>query len=267
MTDERTIGSAGDFGAVGPEIRINYSVPVIRSVRRRNFWKQGVRAMRRVFVCGMALSAAVLGTSVCFAVWIVSNTGDWPQSWPTQLEPLRSQSRTFRHDRYTMYHIPFSDREQFEAAWPHILSIASEGSPLTLSCGHDRFTAIDFDAGVVIFTPNTGQLIAFGDKEMTVYPPCSESSIPDGKFLRVGPPWPDAIRDQSGKLPEYVVADGLEWRATTSQEMRDDIMTAIRSHRARTEIRLIVDGEIVDLNRIQLPVSVVDERFGEKPDP
>ena len=221
--------------------------------------------MRRVLILGLALLAAALATSECIAEWSVSKTGNWPKSWPAQLEPLRSQSRTLHHSAYTMYHVPFTDRAQFEAAWPHFLSIATDDSPLTLSRGHDRWTAVDFDAGVVIFTPNTGQLMAFGDKNVAVYPPGAESSIPGGKFLRVGPPWPDEIRDKSGKLPEYVVPDGQKWRPITVQEMRDDRHSAFRAQRARTEIRLIVDGKIVDMNRIQLPASVIDKRFEEKP--
>lgn len=221
--------------------------------------------MRKAFIASLVLLAAAFGTSVCSALWRVSNTGNWPKSWPAELEPLRSQSRTLHHSRYTMYHVPFTDREQFEAAWPHFLSIASEDTPLTLSRGHESWTAVDFDAGVVISTPNIGQLVVLGDKNDAVYPPGAESSIPGGEFLRVGPPWPDEIRDASGKLPEYVVPDGQKWRPITAQDMRDDPISAIRSRRARTEIQLIVDGKIVDLNRIQIPANVVDKRFGEKP--
>ena len=213
--------------------------------------------MRRVLVPTLTLMAAVLATSMCSAIWGVSNTGNWPKSWPAQLEPLRSQSRTLHHDGYTMYHVPFTDRAQFEAAWPHFLSIATADSPLTLSRGHDRWTAVDFDAGVVIFTPNTGQLIVPGDKKTTIYGPEVASAIREGKlkipagtYLKVGPPWPDAIRDESGKLPEYVVADGLEWRTTTLQEIRANVTKTSLTRRARTEIRLIVDGKVVDLNRI-----------------
>jgi hypothetical protein len=222
--------------------------------------------MRGVLVLILALMAALLAPSTCGAHWAVSNTGDWPESWPAELESLRLQSRTLHHTGYTMYHIPFTDRAQFEAAWPRILSIATEGSPLTLSRGHDRWAAVDFDAGVVVFTPNTGKLMMFDEKEIKVYPAGAESSIPGDKFLKVGPPWPDEIIDKSGRLPEYVVADGSRWRPTTLEEMRGDVLLAIRSQRARTEIRLIVDGEIVDLNRIPLPATVVDNRFGEEPD-
>ena len=230
--------------------------------------------MRRVLVPTLTLMAAVSATSICSAIWEVSNTGNWPKSWPAQLEPLRAQARTLHHDGYTMYQIPFTDRAQFEAAWPHILTIPTDDSPLTLSRGQDRWTAVYFNAGVLVFTPNTGQLIVPGDRKTTIYRPEVESAIRDGKieipagtYLRVGPPWPDEIRDKLGRLPEYVVRDGLKWHATTAQEMRDDIMTAIRSHRARTDIRLIVDGKVVDLNRIRLPTSVIDKRFEKSETP
>lgn len=218
------------------------------------------------------LIAAVLVTSICSAEWLVSNTGNWPKSWPAQMEPLRSQSRTLLHDDYTMYHVRFTGRAQFEAAWPHFLSIATDGSPVTLSRGHDRWTAVDFNAGVVVFTPNTGQMIVPGDKQTTIYQPEAVSALQEGKlrslagtYLVVGPPWPDTIHGESGKLPEYVVADGLEWQAITKEEIRDYATKTIRL--TRTEIQLIVDGKVVDLNRIQLPTFVVDKRFGDAAKP
>ena len=221
--------------------------------------------MHRALVPTLTLTVAILATSVGHAEWSVSNTGTWPKSWPVELEPLRSHSRTLQHSSYTMYHIPFADRAQFEAAWPHFLAIATHDTPFMLSSGPDTWTAVDFDAGVVVFTPNAGQLITFGDKHVAVYPTGAESWIPGGKFLRVGPPWPGEIKDESGKLPEYVVQDGQKWRPTTVQELRNDQRSGIRAQRARTEIRLIVDGKIVDLNRIQLPACLIDKRFVEKP--
>ena len=93
----------------------------------------------------------------------------------------------------------------------------------------------------------------------------AHSSIPGGELLTVGPPWPNDIKDKSGNPSEYVVHDGLKWRPITVQEMQNDPMVNFRSQRARTEIQLIVDGKIVDLNRIPLPTSVVDKRFGKNP--
>ena len=61
------------------------------------------------------------------------------------------------------------------------------------------------------------------------------------------------------------MADGLEWRATTSEEIRDTRKIRDIVRRARTEIRLIVDGKVVDLNRVKLPTSVIDKRFEKNP--
>ena len=53
----------------------------------------------------------------------VSDTGTWPDSWPKELEPLRAQSRTYEGPRLPqlLYLIPFTKREEFEAAWAHLL--------------------------------------------------------------------------------------------------------------------------------------------------
>ena len=196
--------------------------------------------MQNILSAALALLVAGLTMPVCLAEWSFLDIGGWPKAWPAELESLRPQSRTLVHDSATMYLIPFSDREDFEAAWPHLLAVATDGSPLTLSRGHDAVNAVDFNAGVVIFTPNTDQLIGI-----------DENAI-------------DEVRDESGKLPEYVVPNGPKWRAITIQEMREDRRIGRRARRARTEIRLVVDGKIVDLNRISLPALVVDKRFNKE---
>ena len=57
--------------------------------------------------------------------------GDWPGSWPKELEPLRKQSRTLVGPmvEYRHYAIPFTKREEFEAAWPHLLKVKTKGHP------------------------------------------------------------------------------------------------------------------------------------------
>ncbi|NND95785.1 MAG: hypothetical protein HKN47_00480 [Pirellulaceae bacterium] len=219
----------------------------------------------KVILTMLPLVATLIATPFSFAMWEISNEGLWPKSWPAELEPLRSQSRTLHHTGYTMYHIPFKDRDQFESVWPQLRIVATEGAPLTLARGHDRWTAVDFDAGVVIFAPNTGQAMVFKDKEITVYGPNTDASVIGDTFVKVGPPWPDDIRNESGNIPEYVVAKDNQWQPTTIDAMRADPLLSMRSQRARTEIRLIVDGKIVDLNRIELPKFIIDTRFEKKP--
>src|SRR6187551_301263 len=63
--------------------------------------------------------------------------GTWSNSWPKELEPLRKQAWTWDGGRMMVrsYHIPFANRDEFEAAWPHLLQLKDKGAPLTLLRG------------------------------------------------------------------------------------------------------------------------------------
>ena len=92
------------------------------------------------------------------AEYSVSDTGAWPKSWPKELEGLRKQARTLVGPMVESRHylIPFTRREDFEAAWPHLLKVKSKGAPLILV----RRPKTDFfavkPAGVVIHSPPEG---------------------------------------------------------------------------------------------------------------
>jgi hypothetical protein len=167
-----------------------------------------------VFLAAIAVCAV---SSVLFADYTVANKGIWPESWPKELEPIRKQARTLvgpevenRH-----YEIPFTKREEFESAWPHLLKVKSKGAPIFLV----RAPKTDFmkiePAGVLIHSPPAGT-----DKQANPEAP---------------------IRGHANAR--------TIWMNTTY-------------------IELVVDGDIVDLNRIPLPADtpIVDERFkdGEK---
>jgi hypothetical protein len=87
-----------------------------------------------------------------YSVW---DRGEWPVNWPAELEPLRKQARTYEgpHVLYRRYLISFDKREQFEAAWPHLLKVKGKGVPIILK----RVKETDFfrvrPAGVIIQTP------------------------------------------------------------------------------------------------------------------
>lgn len=214
--------------------------------------------MRRKSVLALAVVTASLIASVCFAMYSVADRGLWPDSWPKPLDRLRAQARTLAHGQHTVYEIPFAKRAEFESAWPHILTVASEHAPLVLLSSPDKRLGDSIAAGVRLRCPPTGQLVNFQGAN---YPPGSESAIADGKFLRVGPPWPDDIKSPSGALPEYVIIDNGKWRAFDRKDFGGPNERTIR--RARIEIELIVDGDIVDLNRIPLPADtpIIDKRF------
>ena len=166
-----------------------------------------------------ALLAAIACITVCsavyaeFAVW---DKGMWPESWPKELEPLRKQSRTYEGPRVLSraYLIPFTKREEFEAAWPQLLKVKSKGVPIVLVRGPKTDFFVVQPAGVIILTP-----------------PVNEAPGPENGV----------------SITDAQKADG-EWRTKASY------------------IELVVDGKIVDLNRIQLPADtlIIDERFKEE---
>ncbi len=159
------------------------------------------------------LAAIVLcATGSVHALYSVCDHGAWPKSWPQELEPLRKQARTLVGPQFANrhYHIPFTKREEFEAAWPHFLKVKSKGAPIILvRAPKTDFFAIK-PAGVLIHSPPTDT-----DK-------------------RANPEEPIPGHDNPRRT----------WMNTTFFE-------------------LVVDGDIVDLNRISLPAdtSIIDERF------
>ena len=163
----------------------------------------------RIVVAAIALCAMA---STALAVWDVSDTGAWPQTWPKALEPLRGQSSTIQGSALNLiiHHIPFKDRGAFEAAWPELLRVKTKGAPLVLvrSPGkHWHFG--ETKAGVLVHSPPPGT--------KTTEP--AEPKQPTGDVV-------------------------TRWWHTTY-------------------IELVVDGDIVDLNRIPLPpdTPIIDERF------
>lgn len=159
---------------------------------------------------GLALFAV---GSTAFALYSVSETGRWPKDWPSKLEPLRKQSRTLIGPTLSARHfaIRFADRKEFEAAWPQLLKVKSQGAPIFLVRGPNFFLD-QKQAGVVIHCPPEGQ-------------------------------W-DNPNTPEAPIEGYTEESRSRWMNTNY-------------------IELVVDGEIVDLNRIQLPpeTPVVDERF------
>jgi hypothetical protein len=195
-----------------------------------------------------------------YALYRVAEEGLWPPDWPAELEPLRKQARSLAHSAQVIYELRFADREQFEAAWPHILELKSKGAPVILLGGPDSRLGTTLEVGVRILAPLTGSLIT---PQGSRHPPGAEASVPDGKFLRLGPPWPDHVMSEPGVLPEYVFDDNGTW-ARYDPAARKEPPRDLR--RARLEIELVVDGVIVDLNRIPLPADtpIIDRRSGDR---
>ena len=106
------------------------------------------------------LAAIVLCAASCvYALYEVSNEGTWPKSWPGELEPLRKQARTLVGPQVLQshYEIPFTKRDDFEAAWPHFLKVKSKGAPIILVRGPKTDFFEVKPAGVLIHSPPPGQ--------------------------------------------------------------------------------------------------------------
>ncbi len=156
--------------------------------------------MKRTWLLiAMTLLAAVTSARADYSV---SDRGLWPKSWPQELEPLREHAATFEGPLLPARHfaLHFTDREEFEAAWPHLLTLLPKDKPLILKRGHNFFLGEGVLAGVVIHVPPEDRLVA-----------------------------------------------GQENQAES--------------------IELVVDADIIDLNRIPLPKDspIQDERFQKSP--
>ena len=163
-----------------------------------------------VFLVAAAVCAA---SGAAFALYDVVDRGIWPKTWPADLEPLRKQATTsvgplapYMNPHYA---IRFTDREEFESAWPHILKVKSEGAPIFL-VRSPSFSLGEDNTGVVVHSPSAEQ----ADNAAEPIPVTELSQV----------------------------------RINT------------------TFIELVVDGKVVDLNRIPLPADtpIIDQRFNEK---
>jgi hypothetical protein len=164
-----------------------------------------ITRLKRLKLFALVLVAAIIVFTAgsVYAISFGGPGGKWPKSWPKELEPLRKEAWTWEHGfGGTSYDISFATREEFEAAWPHILTLKSKDARILLLRGPRIRVGEGKSAGVRIVPPR-----------------------------KVTPA-------EAEKLPANII----------------------------TAIWVVVDGEIVDLNRIALPAdtTIIDERFKEE---
>jgi len=185
---------------------------------------------------------------------MVSETGMWPNSWPRELEPYRAHAKTIMiaaGNQENVYEIRFENREEFEKLWPIILKLKDKKAPL-------RLRSVEKPIKGRLFNSDKPVVRVFSH----VYPAWPQHRAGGSKLIPA-PPWPDSVILPTGELPEYVAIseDGSTWVPVNKGEEPMGFM-----YRARTEIELVVDGTIIDLNRIPLPpdTPIIDRRFQEK---
>lgn len=220
--------------------------------------------------------------------------GKWPDSWPKELESYRKQSRTIEvatGTQETIYEIPFTNREEFEKIWPVLLQIKSPRAPITfLTISNTPANAFERDIlrrsqpEVRIYAPAGGgplyPLPSFPDLPGSgTNREASEAAIKKQtdtikqlidsgalKTLPAQPPWPSNIVSSNGELPLYVMAlqtNGvLQWIPGDSAANQKEGKVLGAYYRARVELELVVDGTIIDPDRLKIPsdTPVLDKR-------
>lgn len=218
--------------------------------------------------CVVSLLLFLCLTQAALALVIPMDEGKWPTSWPKELDGLRGRSKTLDVATGTQEHIytiPFENRDDFEKFWPVLMKVRTPGSPLTIS-------------KVWADNPHFGKLLSNAKPSVRIKGPTGGylggtaklggqidlKELEAGTMLFAGAPWPKELTGPHGELPEYVTsvrpdATKLVWKSI------EDVPENQRGfhNRARVDLELIIDGKVIDLNRIALPADarIIDHRF------
>ena len=105
-------------------------------------------------ICSLVATLLCM-VATAYASYLVTERGTWPKSWPGELEPLRKSSRTLVGGELNdvFYEIPFTNREEFESAWPHLLKVRGKDAPIILVRGPNKMVGTPIPAGVRIKHP------------------------------------------------------------------------------------------------------------------
>jgi hypothetical protein len=229
--------------------------------------------MPSLFRCSILLSLIGLTAISLHAAIFPSDTGTWPDNWPKELEPYRAKSKTLGVGtglQENIYTIPFESREEFEKIWPLLLKQTTPGSKVRLLLVSDKehptwgkFLKNDKPC-VHVYAPSEGLSVNPKlDLSPEDFQKKTELLIKAGQMIRASAPWPEYLYGEDGGLPEYVASslneeDGkMKWKPAQVGDGSKGFY-----HRARVDIDLVIDGKIIDLNRIRFPehVAIVDQR-------
>ena len=179
---------------------------------------------------------------------IPHNRGEWPESWPKELEALRERAKTTEWatgSQEDSHQISFESRDDFEKYWPAFIELLGPGSILKF---HGPDEEGNIAPGVEIQAPSAS--VAFDEKAKTK------------RTFKTGYTWPKSAYLPDGTLPEYVEAAG----PGKYVPLKDIENPKGFRYRARIDIVLFCDGKIIDLNRIAFPkgIKIDDQRFKSK---
>ncbi len=217
-----------------------------------------MNAKNSLLIAAFVFAVCVASTAQAFMIG--HSEGDWPDTWPAELEPLREQAETWIGpigEYSTLYAIPFTSREQFEDAWPHLLAVLGKNATITFADSSATYVS-DVDdehpRAKALLTCNVTvrQYTApDGTARWGVFPHYRGSieRSENGELRRSSPPrivdMDDAFLDSLIKLGEL---RKIETEAGIAYE-----------HQPEVNLILKVDGDIVDPDRIEIPEGFVIE--------
>lgn len=227
---------------------------------------------------GLQLLLCVLACLALMPGWALVSTSDsgrWPAEWPEELEPFRERAQTIMVAtglQMDIHQIPFATHQEFQSVWPAILSLKSNGGTLTLSYAGSEAPgwpgSSNDRACVRIYAPSGGITRARPPEgvpvpEVPADPTYQDMQklVEDGYALNAAPPWPESAHLPNGELSEYVASQWVDGRLTwVPAEIEGERGGFL--HRARVDIELVVDGDVIDLNFIHLPdhTRIIDKR-------
>jgi hypothetical protein len=225
----------------------------------------------RLGLLGAVVLAVALGVAsrpaVVHGYAVVDQGGEWPSNWPGPLEEFRARAESSYSGMPTgtpineaIYEFSFKNREEFARAWPALLKIKSKGGTLCLmKCS----PASPDMTGAAARTD--------GPKVMIFAPPGGPWQKADGLS---SPAWMEDMESPDGVVPmcvgqRFLTGNSDEpWIAIDLGKGKRDDLDEYHLERARVDLTLYVDGDIIDLNSIRIPsdTPIVDRRFDDGQD-
>ena len=211
---------------------------------------------QRSILVGLLIFVFILAITPFAFAWGVSRQGGtWPQNWPAPLEQFRERAETIHYiaGAYTLYYIiEFKTREEFEGVWPSILKLLSKGASIQLKTPDEP--KID---------PKDPKCVYDKPQVWIVCPLENDGKYeeqPDGTYRHIGLWTTDLNLTPESPLPDYAAklkltdkwVDWNEGKEVPWAE-KDNFRDTERPHKARVDLVLYVDGNVIDLSRIKLP--------------
>jgi hypothetical protein len=109
-------------------------------------------------------------------------------------------------------------------------------------------------------TPEESALLNMGEDDMLRALDVDAMQTNNGRWARVGPPWPDHLRNEAGELPDLVHFEDIDG---TIRWVAGPYPGWHHGTKCRIDMEIVVDGVLVDMERLELPdfVRVIDRRL------